>query len=57
MKQVADEDIQVILERIDKLSTRPDNPGMAYRNLEMIHALAETLRKKIGGETGRNVPG
>lgn len=49
MKQVVqeDEDILQILERLEKLSKRPENPGLAYRNLEMINALLETLKQRI----------
>ncbi len=47
MKYEEDADIQQIIERLDKLSRRPENPGMAYRNLETIQALVETLKKKI----------
>ncbi len=42
-----DTDILRILERIDKLSRRPENPGLAYQNLEVINALTETLRQKL----------
>jgi hypothetical protein len=44
------EDLEQILKRILKLSNQADNPGVAYRNLETIHALAETLVKKLGLE-------
>ena len=48
IEQLEDEDeLRQILERLDKLSKRPENPGLAYRNLETIHALVEALRKKI----------
>jgi hypothetical protein len=50
MKRGDDEDIRKILERLEKLSARPENPGMAYRNLETINALIEPLRKKLGKE-------
>jgi hypothetical protein len=42
-----DEDIVQILERLNKLSKRPDNPGQAYQNLETINALVNTLRGKL----------
>lgn len=42
-----DTDIQQILERLDKLSRRPENPGLAYQNLEAINALTEALRQKL----------
>jgi hypothetical protein len=45
------DDILQILERIDKLSRKPDNPGLAYQNLEIIHALIEALRQKIAPAT------
>lgn len=41
------EDIAQILDRLEKLSKRPDNPGMAYRNLETINALINTLRERL----------
>ncbi|MEB3287557.1 MAG: hypothetical protein VKJ04_08650 [Vampirovibrionales bacterium] len=41
------EDIQQHLKRIIKLTTQAENPGMAYRNLETIKALAESLAKKL----------
>jgi hypothetical protein len=52
MKRAEEEDIQQILERIEKLSQRPENPGMAYRNLETINALVNTLRGKLGTVAG-----
>lgn len=48
MKRAEEEDIQQILERLEKLSKRPENPGMAYRNLETINALISALRGKLG---------
>ena len=48
MKRAEEEDIQQILERLEKLSKRPENPGMAYRNLETINALISTLRGRLG---------
>jgi hypothetical protein len=48
MKRADEEEILQILERIEKLSQRPDNPGMAYRNLETINALMNTLRERLG---------
>jgi hypothetical protein len=47
-KQTDEDNIQQILERLDKLSKRPEDPGMAYRNLEMINALVLNLRDKLG---------
>lgn len=47
-KRVDDQDIQQILERLEKLSQRPENPGLAYRNLETINALIDTLKDKLG---------
>jgi hypothetical protein len=46
-KQTDEDNIQQILERLDKLSKRPEDPGMAYRNLEMINALVLNLRDKL----------
>jgi hypothetical protein len=48
MKRAEEEDIRQILERLEKLSKRPENPGMAYRNLETINALISALRSKLG---------
>jgi hypothetical protein len=48
MKRADEEEINQILDRIEKLSQRPDNPGMAYRNLETINALLNTLRERLG---------
>lgn len=42
-----DNEILQILDRIEKLSLRPQNPGLAYQNLENINALTTTLRQKI----------
>jgi hypothetical protein len=42
-----EEEIGQILDRLDKLSKRPENPGVAYRNLETIEALVNTLREKL----------
>lgn len=50
MGRVDDTEILKILTRIGKLSQRPPNPGLAYRNLEMIEALVESLTKQITGE-------
>ncbi len=50
MKRADEEDIQKIIQRLEKLSARPENPGVAYRNLETINALLEPLRKKLGKE-------
>jgi hypothetical protein len=52
MKRAEEEDIQQILERLEKLSKRPENPGMAYRNLETINALISTLRGRLGPVAG-----
>ncbi|HEY9687261.1 MAG TPA: hypothetical protein V6C52_09820 [Coleofasciculaceae cyanobacterium] len=50
-KQTDEDNIQQILERLDKLSKRPEDPGMAYRNLEMINALVLNLRDKLDNGT------
>ena len=42
-----DEEMLRIIDRITKLSQRPDNPGMAYRNLETINALVYSLNQKL----------
>lgn len=47
MKRADEAEILQILDRLDKLSTRPENPGMAYRNLETIAALVHPLRGKL----------
>lgn len=47
MKRAEEDDIQQILERLEKLSLRPENPGMAYRNLDTINALVSTLRTRL----------
>ena len=47
LSYVDSEELEQILKRILKLSDQADNPGVAYRNLETIHALAETLVKKL----------
>lgn len=49
-KQYGDDDVLQILDRLEKLSKRPENPGLAYRNLETINALVNTLREKLGQE-------
>ena len=52
MKQATnDEQVLQILERIEKLSQRPEDPGMAYRNLETINALMNALRDRLVTET------
>ena len=57
MSTVDEAELMQILERIGKLSKRPPNPGLAYRNLEMIEALIEGLTKKMtGGENGKRKP-
>ncbi len=48
MKQANEEQVLQIMERIEKLSQRPENPGMAYRNLETINALLSALRERLG---------
>ena len=47
MKRAEDEEIMQILTRIEKLSRRPENPGIAYRNLETINALMNALRERL----------
>lgn len=47
MTREEEEQILRIIARIHKLSLRPENPGVAYRNLETIHALVEALDVKI----------
>ncbi len=49
MKRAQEEDVLQILERLEKLSKRPENPGLAYRNLETINALVNALREKLSG--------
>ncbi len=52
MKQATnDQQVLQILERIEKLSQRPEDPGMAYRNLETINALMNALRERLATET------
>jgi hypothetical protein len=48
MKRADEDEILQILDRIEKLSQRPENPGIAYRNLETINALMNTLRERLG---------
>jgi hypothetical protein len=48
MKRADEEEILQILDRIEKLSQRPENPGIASRNLETINALMNTLRERLG---------
>ena len=48
MKRADEEEIIQILDRIEKLSQRAENPGLAYRNLETINALIITLRERLG---------
>ena len=50
MKQANEEQVLQIMERIEKLSQRPENPGMAYRNLETINALMNALRERLSTE-------
>lgn len=47
MQVTTDEELLTIVDRISKLSRRPDNPGMAYRNLETINALIYSLNQKL----------
>lgn len=48
MKQAKnDEQVLQIMERIEKLSQRPEDPGMAYRNLETINALMNALKERL----------
>jgi len=42
------EEIIQIVDRLEKLSLRPENPGVAYRNLENISALTHVLKDKLG---------
>lgn len=51
MKRADAEEIQQIMDRLEKLSQRPENPGVAYRNLDTIAALVHTLREKLEQET------
>jgi len=53
MVNIDEENIQKILERLEKLSRRPENPGVAYRNLETIHALIHTLREKMNADNSK----
>lgn len=48
MKRADEEELLQILDRIEKLSKRPENPGLAYRNLETINALMNNLRERLG---------
>jgi hypothetical protein len=50
MKRADAEEIQQIMDRLEKLSQRPENPGVAYRNLDTIAALVHTLREKLEQE-------
>jgi hypothetical protein len=50
MNRADAKEVQQIIERLDKLSQRPENPGVAYRNLETISALIHTLRGKLEPE-------
>lgn len=47
MKRTENDEILQILDRLEKLSVRPENPGLGYRNLETINALVNTLREKL----------
>lgn len=47
-----DDEIQTIIHRIIKLSEKPDNPGMAYRHMEMIHTLSQKLLPKLAPHAG-----
>lgn len=55
MKRVDNDEVFQILDRLEKLSVRPENPGVGYRNLETINALVNTLREKL--ETKTNISG
>jgi hypothetical protein len=45
----AQDEIHMIVDRLEKLSHgRPENPGVAYRNLENISALTHTLKERLG---------
>jgi hypothetical protein len=44
---VDNDEVLQILDRLEKLSVRPENPGVGYRNLETINALVNTLREKL----------
>lgn len=47
MKRTENDEILQIIDRLEKLSVRPENPGVGYRNLETINALVNTLREKL----------
>lgn len=47
MKRADNDEVLQILDRLEKLSIRPENPGVGYRNLETINALVNTLREKL----------
>ncbi len=51
MKRTENDDILQIIDRLEKLSVRPENPGVGYRNLETINALVNTLREKLASKT------
>lgn len=53
MKRSEQDDILQILDRLEKLSVRPENPGVGYRNLETINALVNTLREKLGPDKAK----
>ncbi len=42
------------LRRIYRLSDRPPNPGYAYRHLEHIHAICQTIFKELEGLSGND---
>lgn len=50
MKRSEQDEILQILDRLEKLSVRPENPGVGYRNLETINALVNALREKLSTE-------
>lgn len=50
MKRSEQDEILQILDRLEKLSVRPENPGVGYRNLETINALVNALREKLSVE-------
>ncbi len=55
MKRADNDEVLQILDRLEKLSIRPENPGVGYRNLETINALVNTLREKL--EPKANISG
>ena len=51
MKRADEEEILQILDRLEKLSKRPENPGVGYRNLETINALVNALRERLAAKS------